>query len=62
MILVVLTFAIGFGAFAIVRRVPLLQPLFGVGRQELETASAPRLGGERLTAKGPDVNQEALAS
>ena len=38
MILVVLTFSLAFGIFEIVRRVPLLRPLFGLGRQALERA------------------------
>ena len=38
MILVVLTFSLAFGIFEIVRRVPLLRPLFGLGRQALEWA------------------------
>jgi surface polysaccharide O-acyltransferase-like enzyme len=31
-LIVVLTLAISFGVFEVVRRVPLLQPLFGVGK------------------------------
>ena len=33
-ILVVMTLAISFGAFEIVRRAPLLRPLFGIGRMD----------------------------
>jgi hypothetical protein len=32
MLIVVLTLAISFGVFEVVRRVPLLRPLFGLGR------------------------------
>jgi glucan biosynthesis protein C len=35
-VIIILTFTLCFGAFEIVRRMPLLRPLFGVGRQEDE--------------------------
>jgi surface polysaccharide O-acyltransferase-like enzyme len=39
--IVVLTFTISFGVFEMVRRVPLLQPLFGLARSSATTAEAP---------------------
>jgi len=39
--IVVLTFAISFGVFEMVRRVPFLQPLFGLAKTPATTAGAP---------------------
>ncbi|MYM94070.1 acyltransferase family protein [Duganella vulcania] len=38
-VLVVLTFAISFGLFEVVRRVPVLRPLFGLGRATSQTSA-----------------------
>lgn len=40
-LIVVLTFAISFGVFEMVRRVPLLQPLFGLAKSSATTTETP---------------------
>jgi glucan biosynthesis protein C len=51
MVLVVITFTVSMGIFAIVRRVPFLQPLFGVGGQDIERPRIVQQVGEVTKVK-----------